>query len=54
MNDKLILTIAYGVVAAFGWWLVLDVEGVFATAAGIALILFGGLGLAGMARFGPK
>ena len=54
MSDKLILTIAYSVVGAFGWWLVLDVEGILATVAGGALILFCGLGLAGMARFGPK
>lgn len=52
MSEKFILTIAYSVTGALGFWLIIDVGGWIATIAGVGLIFFAGTGLAGMATFG--
>lgn len=52
MSEKAILAVAYSAVSAFGLWLLIDVDGWFATVVGLVLMFFAGTGLAGMAKFG--
>ncbi len=52
VREKAILTVAYSAVSALGLWLIIDVDGWIATITGLALMLFAGAGLVGMATFG--
>ena len=52
MSEKVILAVPYSAVSAFGLWLIIDVDGWFASVVGLVLMFFAGAGLAGMAKFG--